>query len=52
MKLINSEQIPPKAKIYLGTYILFKIPLFPFIEFMAIFVPALKKSNKQRPAKK
>ena len=25
MKLINSEQIPPKAKIYLGTYILFKI---------------------------
>ena len=40
-KLTNSEHIPPKAKMYLGTNILFKIPLLPFIEFIAVFVAAL-----------
>ena len=51
-KLMNSEQIPPNANTYLGTNILFKIPLFFLSEVIAILVPLLKKSITQRPVKK
>ena len=43
-KLINSYEIDAIAKIYLGTYTFFKIFALDLIDFIAPFVPAIKKS--------